>query len=106
LIRIDRMHHSRLLRDDQRSPARTQTDQYRRLSKVEVGATGLRTIRPLRRGAAVVEGVILRQLLRPQQLAGLQIHGKDRVAGVRGRVRIVVAGRNVKNPELLVDRRR
>ncbi len=106
LVGVESVHHSRFLGDDQRSLLAVELDQHGRLAKVEVGPLRLRTIRELRRGAAVVESIVFGHLARPEQFTGLEIHGQDGIAGFRRWVRVVVACCDVQHSKLLVDGRR
>ena len=86
-IRIHGVDDARFLARNQSRAAVWQLDQDWRRSEVEVRAFGLGTVRAHRVGKTAInrKRVAGRGLTRPEELAGLEIEGHERVGGARWR---------------------
>ena len=80
-IRIDRVYDAGLLTGNQRTPAVRQIDQHRRRSEIVVGALRFGAVHAERFGqtARDVERVARCHLLRPEQLARIDLERHERV---------------------------
>lgn len=104
-IGIDGVHHARFLTQNQRALVSSQVDQQRWRAKIEIG--------PVRIGAVQFAGLPARQihrvgggeLARPKESTRIEIEGQHGVAGSGDRVRIIVAGGDVKRVALGIDER-
>ena len=70
-------------------------DENRRRCKIEVGSVGFGAVDGVRRAARGVPSIRRRQLPRPAHFPGREIERHERIAGVRGRIAVVVSGRDV-----------
>ena len=105
-VRVDRVHHARLLTGQNDAPTVRQDAQNRRRGEIQVRAARLGAVGIVLDLTPRVPRVAGGELFGPQHLARPQIEGNHRVAGQRRRVGIIVTRGDVHPPAFRVQRGR
>ena len=105
LRRVEAVDHAGLLPRHQHVAPAGRPDQERRGPEVEVGTTRRRAVRAAAAARRVVD-VARRRLTCPDDAPGLELEGHHRVARAGGRMRVVVAGRDIQHAAGGIDGRR
>src|ERR1700738_2480533 len=108
LVRIQRVDDAGFLPDDQDTLSAAQAHQDRRLTKVVVWTIAFRTIGvgPVGTVARYDVAVLCGGLPVPEHPTGRKLKRNNRIARIRGRVGIVVPGRDIERLTLDIDGRR
>ena len=106
LVRIQRVDDAGFLPGNQDTLSAAQGHQDRRLTEVVIGTIAFRTVDPVTNEARGDVAVVRGKLPMPEHPAGRKIERKNRIAGFRGRVGIIVPCRDIERLTLHVDGRR
>ena len=106
IVRIHGVNHARFLAGQQNVGAERGACEYWWGTEIEVRAVGIGTVGAQRSGATGgVPGIVGRELTMPAHAAIADVDGEHRITRVRGRIAVILAGCEVEQAALCIQRR-